>query len=356
MGHGHGITLRTNTPRTDTPPNRHAPRHVPHPTRRPLGPAIARLAAAALPSTPADDRWWCSREPMTLRRLITPELAERLLDQADMVNRHVVQSKIAELSAAMTSGNFSPVEQQTDAIAFDVDGRCINGQHRLWAVVDSGVAITFDIKIGLPPEAIQTIDNHLRRSDADVYAITHDGGATAKHMAVAVRIARPTGTGGLRTKMDRAGKFQALTDHRTAIDLALSIMPNTSPIKGLTAASLIAVIARATHTVPLDKLQRFVAVLESGLTEGPQDAPIIMLRDWMMKNGAASGPLQTELYWKAQRALRAWIDCEPIATLYAASGELFLLPGESDRLGDDEKRKRRERERKRKAAKAKAKK
>lgn len=57
-----------------------------------------------------------------------------------------------------------------DAIRFDVNGQVIDGQHRLWAIVKSGVAIESYVIRGLPPESFDTIDRGHVRTNAHVLA------------------------------------------------------------------------------------------------------------------------------------------------------------------------------------------
>jgi len=89
-----------------------------------------------------------------------------------------------------------------------------------------------------------------------------------------------------------------------------------------------ALLTRASYTIPMERLERFALVLNTGLSNGPGESVAILLRDWLLRNGAGSSALQTELYWKAERALRAFLDEEELTMLYASSIELFPLPGE----------------------------
>lgn len=309
--------------------------------------ATSRPRATTTIATPVDEMWWRSSKPKTLIKEISPEVAFHLLDRAPDVNRPVHQTKVMQFARLMAAGMWRPVEEQCDAFAFDREGRCINGQHRMWAVIEAKKAITFEIKLGLPTEAIDSIDDHLKRSDADVYKITHGGDATAQHLAVAVRLIASRGKP--RGGFDRATKFDALNRYKKMIDKAMALIPTEgrAKVKGLTCASMLAVLTRATHTVQLEKLQQFVHILQTGIvTNTSAGSAVILLRDWMMQNGAASAPLQTELYWKAERALRAFLDQDEVKTLYAASGELFPLPGEEIQKKTDVASPRRLKERK----------
>lgn len=288
-------------------------------------PTTARPRATMTLPTPPAEMWWKSSVPKTLVKTIGPDEAMHLLDRAPAVNRDVKQTKVDQYARLMMAGLWRPVEQQCDAFAFDVEGRCINGQHRLWAVIESKMTISFEIKIGMPTSAIDTIDDHLKRSDSDVYKITHGGDATPQHLAVATRLMGSKPRGGF----DRATKFAALEKHKAKIDEAMELLPGNhkGKVKGLTSASMLTVLTRALHHVQKQRLVRFIEVLQTGRPVDGEGAAIL-LRDWMLQNGAASTSLQIDLYWKAERALKAFIDRDEIKTLYTASAELFPLPGE----------------------------
>lgn len=86
---------------------------------------------------------------------ITPEMAERYL-QINGKNRRKSNDHIARLARKMSQGRWI-VNGQT--ISFDIDGRLIDGQHRLEAIVKSGQtvehAIAFDVS---DPDAFKSYD------------------------------------------------------------------------------------------------------------------------------------------------------------------------------------------------------
>ena len=58
-----------------------------------------------------------------------------------------------------------------DAIRFDVDANLIDGQHRIKAIIESGVTLPFVVVFGLDPKAKHALDMGRRRSAADVLAL-----------------------------------------------------------------------------------------------------------------------------------------------------------------------------------------
>jgi len=72
------------------------------------------------------------------KRVITPELASKLLER-NIGNRKIKPAVVKKYTDAILSGNFICTN---NGIALDKDGRLIDGQHRLAAVVKSGKPIT----------------------------------------------------------------------------------------------------------------------------------------------------------------------------------------------------------------------
>jgi len=98
---------------------------------------------------------------------ITPVAARKLLE-SNTHNRNLRPPHVAQLAEAMKRGEWE-LNGQTIKIA--TDGTLLDGQHRLRAVVDSGVKIRSLVMRGLPIDAQDTVDTGRRRRLADVLAI-----------------------------------------------------------------------------------------------------------------------------------------------------------------------------------------
>jgi hypothetical protein len=92
------------------------------------------------------------------------------------------------------------------------------------------------------------------------------------------------------------------------------------------------VIARAYYSIDHARLVHFCKVLKTGLASGPEDEPIILLRDWLVQNEKGRNALAVvrECYGKTQRALKAHLLGENLTKLYAVVAELFPLPEETN--------------------------
>lgn len=63
------------------------------------------------------------------------------------------------------------IQENGNPISIAVDGRLLNGHHRLKAVIKAGVSIRFLISFGNPTEAIQVADGHRARTIVDRFRL-----------------------------------------------------------------------------------------------------------------------------------------------------------------------------------------
>lgn len=98
--------------------------------------------------------------------LITPEQAEDLL-KMNIRNRSVRPKKVNELAEAMKRGEW---ELSNDAIVISEGNILLNGQHRLMAVIKSGVACPFILFTGAQDSSFDIMDTPAIRRVADVVA------------------------------------------------------------------------------------------------------------------------------------------------------------------------------------------
>jgi hypothetical protein len=96
-------------------------------------------------------------------KTITPKLAEKYFEM-NTGNRPVKPENVRFISAQLKSGNWN---LGPDAIAFDLNGKLINGQHRLLACIETGISFESNVMFGLDPIAYNTIDTGVKRSGGD---------------------------------------------------------------------------------------------------------------------------------------------------------------------------------------------
>lgn len=95
---------------------------------------------------------------------ITPKLAQQYLcHNAD--NRILRDKAIDRIADDMKNGAFQLTHQ---GIAFDTNGRLVDGQHRLQAIVRSGATVPMLVSEGVDPKTFSVLDQNIKRSPADI--------------------------------------------------------------------------------------------------------------------------------------------------------------------------------------------
>lgn len=86
--------------------------------------------------------------------VISPEEAQAYLDN-NAKHRPIKEKKVNEYMGEMADGKW---RLNGKTICFDTNGRLLNGQHRLSAVVKSGVSLTTVVVRGLDPAIVPESD------------------------------------------------------------------------------------------------------------------------------------------------------------------------------------------------------
>lgn len=110
---------------------------------------------------------------------VTPRMAEAWL-QKNVVNRPLRATVVDTYANAMRRGEWlcSP-----EGIAFDSAGNLQNGQHRLNAVIQSGITAEMVVWEDVPPEVFNCTDTGLKRSVGDVLGVNCQVSSIAAFMA-----------------------------------------------------------------------------------------------------------------------------------------------------------------------------
>lgn len=101
---------------------------------------------------------------------ITVEMATKLLEANNNNNRPVSQQHVQRIAAQIRSGSW---KFNGDTIKIAENEEILDGQHRLWAVIEAGRPIETVVIRGLRADAFSTIDTIRRpRSGADVLSLS----------------------------------------------------------------------------------------------------------------------------------------------------------------------------------------
>ena len=128
---------------------------------------------------------------------ITPRIAKMLLESHPLdKQRDVRVGRVKALSKAMLNGEWVA---NGESIKLHDEGWAGDGQHRLYACIESGVTLTDQVVVrGLTDAAFDTVDDGGSRNDADV--LKRNGVPKSKTIAPGVRAFLLYKSGGLRAK------------------------------------------------------------------------------------------------------------------------------------------------------------
>lgn len=98
---------------------------------------------------------------------VGPDLAERYLETM-RVNRPLSNANLKKIQTDMMNGRW---HEDGDPVRFDRDGSLIDGQHRMWSIVETKLTFRFLVIRGIDKKAMSTMDTGKSRSIADIIAL-----------------------------------------------------------------------------------------------------------------------------------------------------------------------------------------
>jgi hypothetical protein len=120
-----------------------------------------------------------SRSQMVFsEEIVTPQRAESILDTANFGNRKLDSNRVALYAKAMRTGKW---KLSADTLKFDSNNRLQDGQHRLWAVIEAGIPITFAVIRNADPNTFDVLDTGKGRRVTQVLGLM--GVTNGGHMA-----------------------------------------------------------------------------------------------------------------------------------------------------------------------------
>lgn len=259
---------------------------------------------------------------------IDQELANRIIATHATHNRDLRPSTVARYASDMRLGRWGVSHQ---GLAFDQQGRLVDGQHRLYAIDEADVTVWLPVTTNIPPGAQEYVDQGLPRKAIDVIRLAGDKEATGFQMAVARRMLI-----GVRTQViiSRQEQIEFFRRHRKAVVFTTDVAFQKRRAFYVVQSPIGAVLARAWYHTDRDKLTRFGEVMLEGLSLGAGEKPIILLREWLQAGATREKSAQRiarelVIYMKTQRALVAYLGEEVLSTLYVMKEEAYPLPEEA---------------------------
>lgn len=143
--------------------------------------------------------------------MIGPVEAMQLLGAGDVENRNLRRRVVVGYADEMRAGKWMITGE---TIKVDRSGALIDGQHRLNAIIESGVTLPVLVVRGLDRNVIRVIDTAVRRSAADSLRFAGFTHPNMEAIASVARLAVARESGGLNTY----GKVQKQVSHLAIIE------------------------------------------------------------------------------------------------------------------------------------------
>jgi hypothetical protein len=226
---------------------------------------------------------------------VTPEIAREWLESNNN-NRPLRGDNTKALARDMRRGDWRLVG---DPIRIDRLGNLIDGQHRLAAVVESGITIAFYVATGLDPDDKRVIDAGIKRRAADQLVMDgHANGvslATALRLLLSLEVGRPYDNSLKATNQEL---FHTQERHPTMLDSVLEVK-GLSRIVWITPMNLAVAHYLGSQKIPTTTYE-FFKKLRTGVIHSPTDPALLL------KNRMTSGydrPARLAQLWMTLHAL-----------------------------------------------------
>lgn len=208
---------------------------------------------------------------------VTREIATALLkyNVSGETNRVLSQPYVDAAAAAMRRNEWL---NTGEPIILSDDGLLNDGQHRLQAIVDTGLPCIMDLRFGIQRAAFASTNSGRKRTGADALTIAHIKDPTA--VAAAARLVLNY-QGGLPTSVKSRVENTAIVKAvERWPDLETSVALSATLRKPLHNAASKALAFFAMRTANEASVREFFEILRWG--EGKADNPPHLLRDFMM--------------------------------------------------------------------------
>lgn len=254
---------------------------------------------------------------------VTPETACRWLE-GNTHNRPVRDAHVEALARDMLKGHW---RMTADPVRFDANGTLLDGQHRLWAIVNSGCTVPLLVVRGLDIEAQDYMDIGARRTAGDALTIDKIG-ASATQSRTMASVARTVLM--YHDPAHRPTQSEVLSFVREHLDLLGEAVTRTNSAKGsgLRGGSVYGTAYFVLASVDYEASQEYFHALVTGEGLLPGN-PILALRSRFLRTPprAATDPSAVKVNMAYfVKAWNAWREGRRVAHIRYALDEPTPIP------------------------------
>ena len=207
--------------------------------------------------------------------LITPEIAKAFLLK-NTANRSLRPIAVSEYAAEMKAGGWV---LGCDAIGFDRNGTLINGQHRLNALIKSGLSAEFIVARNLPHKSIDALDIGKRRMLHERLTIAGNK-LNARQANICSLLITPWSSNyfvRVKTSVQREMLVAVYKEYKEAIEQASSMV---SKINGCELAAAVYLANHASYSEVRDFLNLVTTGVRYDGTTQPGDSAARLYREY----------------------------------------------------------------------------
>lgn len=252
---------------------------------------------------------------------VTPKLAEAWLS-ANKSNRNMRSGVAEKYASDMSAGMWT---ECPEPISFYLDGDLADGQHRLWAIIESGTTQQFPVARGLPREAGLNINTGLTRSLVDNARISGTGGEALSPAVISAARAIEFGAPTAGRSLSNSEVLAMVEKHIAPATFAASTVKRRQLLCG---AVVLGAVGRAfLHEPDTARLQRFCDVLGTGFYDGDRETAAVTLRNYLLSKGAtaSSSALWRDTFLKCQNAIWYFMREKKLTAIKAVAEEVYPL-------------------------------
>lgn len=250
---------------------------------------------------------------------ITPAKATSYINR-NIGNRRLRPGVVEKYAHDMKSGRWT--ECSAPIVIYE-DGEIADGQHRLWAIIDSGTTQHFFVLRGFPRPAGLNIDTNIPRNLVDNARISKtDEGLTS----TIVSWSRAVELGDRqRARHSFADRIDFVTKHREAVTWVAS----TANLKGryIRNAIIGAAMARAWyHEEEKDRLAAFGTVVSAGFAQGDEDSAAVAIRNYFLASNGKVHLDWRDAFIRSQNAIYYFMRRKRLHIIKGLKDEAYPLP------------------------------
>lgn len=252
---------------------------------------------------------------------ITPHMASEWLSKNNNGNRRIRSSLVSLMARQMADGRWRPTHQ---GIAFYSDSTLADGQHRLHAIVESGVSCWMPVTTGVDRESMHAMDRGAGRTHMDsLHFIGRE--ISQKQIAICQCLvyqyeAERLGREGWSPAKIPSELFSLFYDRFSgAIEFTMGfggVVKYPAPFQ--------ASVASAWFVEDRSRLAEYMTIIETGRVSSDSDMAAVRIRDYLADRQYGFGTTaRHDMFLRCCSGLRYFLDGRNLKRLYATPDHAF---------------------------------